>query len=235
MVETSAPDQSTDLRSFLKKLRKRLDPGTEKLGAYKRLSQKRGRAVSQEELAEAIGVSRGWYALLESGANVQPSVTLLNRLANALDASHDERCTLFHLAIPALHSGLGHESGNPLESLSLLRTTSSRLRSATSDDEAVAIAAECAAHWFDDALLIVSAKRTETNSWEWRIGLNRGAVPNDRFAPHLSDIPYLQERITAPNGFDGFIHVRHAVGHVYSQFDREVLAAIADLASLALS
>ena len=235
IIEAKTPDQIADLRSFLKRLRKRVDPGTGKLGAYKRLSQKVGRAVSQEELAEAIGVSRGWYALLESGASVQPSVTLLNRLADALGADPDERRILFRLAIPALDHGLAHESGATLASLSLLRATSSRLRSANSDDEAVAIAAECAANWFDDALLIVSAIRSETGSWGWRIGLNRGAIPDERFAPHLSDLPYLQERITAPNGFEGFVHVRHAVGHVYSQCDREVLAAIADIASLALS
>jgi len=233
--EAGEQNPSPDLRTFLKQLRKRVEPGTEKLGAYKRLSQKRGRSVSQEELAEAIGVSRGWYAMLESGASVQPSVPLLNRLADALDASPGERNTLFRLAIPALHDGLARESGDMLASLSLLRVTSSRLRSANSGDEALAIAADCAANWFDDALLIVSAKRTESGSWDWSIGLNRGVASHETFAPHLSDLPYLQERITAANGFDGFIHVRHAVGRVYSQFDREVLAAIADLASLALS
>ena len=234
-IEASVLDQSTDLRSFLKKLRKRVDPGTETLGAYKRLSQKRGRAVSQEEMAEAIGVSRTWYALLESGASVQPSVPLLNRVADALGASPDERNALFRLAIPALDRGLAREAQQTFESLSLVRTTSNRLRSANSNDDALAIAAECAANWFDDALLIVSAKRTESGSWNWSVGLNRGVVPNERFAPQLSDLPYLQERITSSNGFDGFIHVRHAIGHVYSQIDCEVLAAIADLASLALA
>lgn len=126
-------------------------------------------------------------------------------------------------------------AGDGLASLSLLRAASGRLRSAKSDAETLAIAAEFAANCFADALLIVSAKRNENGSWESRIGINRGVVTNERFAPYLSDLPYLQERLRASHGFDGFIHVRHAVGHLYSQFDRDILATIADIASLALS
>ena len=137
-------------------------------------------------------------------------------------------------SVQEVHGGLDHES-SAVATLSLIRAALGRLRSATSDDQALAIVAECAAECFGDALLIVSAKRAENASWQWSIGLNRGIVPNERFTPHLSDLPYLQERVTARNGFDGFIHVRHAIGHIYSQFDREILAAIADVASLALS
>ena len=235
MIEPTAHGQHEDLRGFLKRLRKRLDPAAETLGAYKRLSYKRGRAVSQEELAEAVDVSRGWYALLESGGSVQPSVALLNRLAGALNATPDERGTLFRLAIPALHDGLAHESRDSVASLSLIRAASSRLCSVGSGNEALSIAAEYAANWFNDAVLIVSAMRTEGNSWEWNIALNRGSIPNEQVSPHLCDLPFLQERIVAPNEFHGFIHVRHSAGHIYSEFDRAVLAAIADIASLALS
>lgn len=112
---------------------------------------------------------------------------------------------------------------------------SERLRSAKSNSGVMSIVADYVANCFQDALLIVSAQRTESGSWEWRIGLNGGIGPNDSFAPLLSDLPYLQESVTARNGVAGFIHVRHAIGHVYSRFDREILAAIADVASLALS
>jgi transcriptional regulator with XRE-family HTH domain len=98
---------NSDLRSHLKTLRKRLDPHTENLGEYRRLTYKCGRAVSQEELAEAVGVSRAWYALLESGGTAaRPSVPLLNRLADALQTTPEERSALFMLAIPGLRDRL---------------------------------------------------------------------------------------------------------------------------------
>lgn len=99
-------DRRDDVRSFLKALRRRLDPDAAILGEFERLSSRRGRRVSQEEIAEAAGVSRGWYALLESGAPVQPSVSLLDRLAGALNATPDERVMLFSLAIPKLATTL---------------------------------------------------------------------------------------------------------------------------------
>ena len=91
-------------REFLVHLRRRIDPATRALGSYVRLESRRGRPVTQEELAEAIGVSRGWYARLESGQPVQPSVAMLHRMAEALEATPSERALLFRLAIPALES-----------------------------------------------------------------------------------------------------------------------------------
>lgn len=91
-------------REFLTQLRRRIDPATKTLGSYERLNSRRGRRVTQEELAEAIGVTRGWYARLESGKSVQPSLSVLNRIAEALKTTPGERALLFHLAIPALKS-----------------------------------------------------------------------------------------------------------------------------------
>ncbi len=58
--------------------------------------------MSQEELAECIGVSRPWYAMLESNAVVRPSTALLDRLASALMLAAEERIGLFNLALPEL-------------------------------------------------------------------------------------------------------------------------------------
>jgi DNA-binding XRE family transcriptional regulator len=93
-----------DIRSFLKALRQRLDPDTKVLGNHERLNLRRGRRVSQEEIAEAAGVSRCWYALLEAGAPINPSVPLLDRIADALNATPRERAMLFGLGIPELGS-----------------------------------------------------------------------------------------------------------------------------------
>jgi transcriptional regulator with XRE-family HTH domain len=62
-----------------------------------------GRRISQEEIAQAAGVSRGWYVSLESGKPIRCSVSFLIRVAAALDATPPERATLFGLAIPELN------------------------------------------------------------------------------------------------------------------------------------
>jgi DNA-binding XRE family transcriptional regulator len=104
MTYTTQEEFREEIRSLLKGLRCRINPATPILGAHERLSSRQGKAVSQEELAEAVGVSRGWYAMLERGEPIQPSVALLNRVAEALGATRDERVTLFRLAIPELQA-----------------------------------------------------------------------------------------------------------------------------------
>lgn len=98
-----APQASReDLRSIIRGLRSRLDPTMGSLGEHQRLGSRRGRRVSQEEMAEAVGVSLGWYAMLERGEPMQPSISMLSRLVSALNATHEERCRIFQLAIPEL-------------------------------------------------------------------------------------------------------------------------------------
>ena len=47
-------------------LRQRIPLETGQLGPWPRLPVRRGRRVTQEEIAEAIGVSRSWYRMLET-------------------------------------------------------------------------------------------------------------------------------------------------------------------------
>ena len=90
-MNTTANVQSRDdLRVLLKELRARV------------VSPRRGKPVSQEELAEWVGVSRNWYAALERGVPVSPSIPMLSRLATALNANREERLTMLRLAIPEL-------------------------------------------------------------------------------------------------------------------------------------
>jgi transcriptional regulator with XRE-family HTH domain len=95
---------STALGGFLKSLRLRIDRNAEALGPHRRLPARRGRLPSQEEIAEALEVSRGWYGLLESGANIRASTRLLARIAETLMLSDEERAELFRLAVPELYS-----------------------------------------------------------------------------------------------------------------------------------
>jgi transcriptional regulator with XRE-family HTH domain len=71
------------------------------LGPWERLPIRHGRPVTQEELAEAVGVSRNWYRQLESGA-VRASTKLLDRLAKVFAFTPEERTKLFVLGIPEI-------------------------------------------------------------------------------------------------------------------------------------
>jgi DNA-binding XRE family transcriptional regulator len=102
MIDAIQPNHCLEIRSLLRGLRGRVDPDSRTLGQHERLGTRRGRPVSQEELAEVVGVSRCWYAMLERGEPVQPSIAMLSRLAAALSATRDERKTLYALAIPEL-------------------------------------------------------------------------------------------------------------------------------------
>jgi DNA-binding XRE family transcriptional regulator len=92
----------TNFGCFLRTLRQRISPQSATLGSWKRLPVRCGRPVSQEEIAEVVGVTRNWYSRLESGEAVRTSVRLVDRLARALASTPEERITLFHLAIPEL-------------------------------------------------------------------------------------------------------------------------------------
>lgn len=87
--------------AFLRTLRHRIPPETVKIGLWKRLPVRHGRRVTQEEIAEAVGVSRNWYRRLEAGG-VRASMKLLARLANTFAFTHEERTKLFLLAIPEM-------------------------------------------------------------------------------------------------------------------------------------
>lgn len=85
----------------LRRCRLAIPVETKALGPFTRLSNRLGKAVSQEEFAEAIGISRSWYGFLEIGRPVQPSVELLERICDALMLHERQRLTLFELGLPA--------------------------------------------------------------------------------------------------------------------------------------
>jgi transcriptional regulator with XRE-family HTH domain len=73
-----------------------------KVGTYTRRDDRIGRPFTQEEVAEALGVSRQWYGALEMGSSVRASTALLDRIAKLFSLPDEERATLFSLAIPEL-------------------------------------------------------------------------------------------------------------------------------------
>lgn len=96
---------SSRLKALLRHFRLRIDPRENALGPQARLPSRRGKPVTQEELAECIGVSRAWYCMLESEKPARASILLLDRLASILMLSARERAVLFALALPELDFG----------------------------------------------------------------------------------------------------------------------------------
>jgi transcriptional regulator with XRE-family HTH domain len=101
-IAVSPLESQSVLGAFLRTLRRRIPPGSDTLGPSERLPIRRGRRVTQEEVAEVVGVSRNWYRRLESGSSIRASNKLLARLACALAMTTGERITLFALAVPEL-------------------------------------------------------------------------------------------------------------------------------------
>jgi DNA-binding XRE family transcriptional regulator len=92
------------LRDLLKKARRSIPFDAARLGDAPRLSARIGKPVSQEEVAEAVGVSRAWYALLEAGSPAQASIFLLGRICDALMLDEQQQADLFYLGAPEVCS-----------------------------------------------------------------------------------------------------------------------------------
>jgi transcriptional regulator with XRE-family HTH domain len=162
-------ERRSELALLLRLLRQRIDPHVRSLGSFVRHSGRLGKFVTQQELAEAIGVTREWYAALESAAPPRTSTSLIDRLADALMVTAEERERLFRLAVPELgRMHLRDDSIAVVEAFSRLRSLSRRLFVATSIEDVLTTASEQIAEWFDDALLVRSTRRHASGPWESR-------------------------------------------------------------------
>jgi transcriptional regulator with XRE-family HTH domain len=161
---------TTTLGVFLKSLRLRIDRKADRLGSYRRLPSRRGRRASQEEIAEAVEVSRGWYGLLESGAAIRASTRLLARIAEALGLSEEERAELFRLAVPEVAvPSLQPATMQTLDALQLVRKVARGLWSATTETEMLTVLAEAIAAQFGDADLIGAITRVQPGVWGYPV------------------------------------------------------------------
>ena len=63
-----------------------------------------GKAVTQEEVAEAAGISRVWYAMMENNRAARVSARVLDELVTVLGLEPHEHAALFRLALPETRS-----------------------------------------------------------------------------------------------------------------------------------
>jgi transcriptional regulator with XRE-family HTH domain len=175
LVHGADDERLCRLSTLLREARNRIPPDTASLGNVLRLPSRVGKRVSQEEIAEAIGVSRVWYALLENGRLHRPSVVLLERTCNALMLDERQRVDVFQLGVPEISSRLVEfQHAAILEASAQLRNAANRLWSASTVDEALAIAAEESTQHFADAALVLFVHRIAPGRWRHPFVVDRG-------------------------------------------------------------
>jgi transcriptional regulator with XRE-family HTH domain len=172
---TSEDERRKQFSAFLRRARLSIPVESISLGSFVRRPERVGKVVSQEEFAEAIGVSRVWYATLEGCRVAQPSVALLERISDALMLDERQRLRLVELAIPELSQPaieLRHTA--IIESSALIRDCAKKLWTASSVDEALLLAAEQTATLFPDAELVFFPHRRAPGVWEYPFVVDEG-------------------------------------------------------------
>ena len=101
-VEQHEETASQRLSTLLKACRGRIRPECRSLGQFERVPARVGRPVTQEEIAEAAGIGREWYARMETDRPVRASSRAIVRVAEALMMDPAERMALFRLTLPEM-------------------------------------------------------------------------------------------------------------------------------------
>jgi transcriptional regulator with XRE-family HTH domain len=185
--------------AFLREQRRDIPRDAVSLGPYVRQPARRGKVVTQEELAEAIGASRVWYAMLESGTALKTSPRLLARLADVLALSDKDRTVLFKLALPELAvSDRAFAALNDLSSsVVLLRTAARRLRSATSESEVLLAVSETIAGVFDDSDIAGAYKRLQPGRWDYPV-----VIGGEKWANAMAEMNHVLYQGMTPEQID---------------------------------
>src|ERR1700676_3266956 len=145
VMERTGSTQSAKQRLslLLTRCRESVDRDLEFLGSKARHPNRLGKRLTQEEVAEAAGITREWYAALERGRQIRVSPVVLSRIADTLAMTDEERGILFTLAVPELTNvSLREESRDLLESMSSLHGIVRRLFAASAENEILTILSE---------------------------------------------------------------------------------------------
>jgi transcriptional regulator with XRE-family HTH domain len=180
--------------TLLRRCRARLGADRASLGKYLRLPNRVGKVVTQEEVAEAVGISRQWYALLENERPVRISAAVLAAIADVLMMDKRERGAFFWLAVPELRAAtLMESSAELLDAFGSLRRVSRPLWAATTEAEALSIVREHAVTQIG-ADRIVTPTRLGEGRWMYSASggdTTRGerftAELRERCGPHVFD------------------------------------------------
>jgi len=162
-LESAAGRERERFGALLRRFRVRLNVELRSLGPFLRLPARVGKMPTQEEIAEAAGISRVWYAILESDREndrrVRVSARVLARIADVLMLSPGERAELFRLALPELRSvSLSARSTAALDAFGRLRRLTRRLWVATTVAEALTVVREYAMAQLEPDLMVTRTR-----------------------------------------------------------------------------
>jgi transcriptional regulator with XRE-family HTH domain len=142
-LEEAEEQGAERLGAILRRCRARLSAERASLGPYMRLAKRIGKAITQEEVAETVGISREWYTRMERDCPVRVSARVLSRIADALMMEPTERSAFFRLAVPELSvTCLTDRATAILDAFGSLRHLMRRLWAATSEAEALRLVRE---------------------------------------------------------------------------------------------
>jgi len=137
------PHSNRALTEFLRSRRALLRPADVGLP-----DSKRGGSLTQDHVAELIGVSRQWYLRFEAGDVSEPTLSLIRRTAKALRLSPADVETLWRLAsqdaLPELEHRERRIDGDVLASTRTLRDFARRSSTASDVSELATLAADAA-------------------------------------------------------------------------------------------
>jgi transcriptional regulator with XRE-family HTH domain len=140
------PERSRAFGRSLRQRRVAVDPAVRRLGPYPRRPERVGRRVTQEEFAEAIGVSREWYSRLENGTMPRTSADLIQKIALAFELDESERLQLIAFGIDDVAAANARfksaTAEGILDSVSQLRRFVQRVTLCSSFAEAAELAVE---------------------------------------------------------------------------------------------
>jgi transcriptional regulator with XRE-family HTH domain len=161
------PEESSEQRlgTLLKRCRTRIDLERRSLGSFSRLASRIGKPPSQEEVSEAVGITRQWYAMMETNRPVRVSTRVLARIADVLMMDVSERAALFRLALPELHSS-ALRFPSTVDAFTSLRRLTRMLWAATTESEALTLALEYTATQFT-ADMLLACWRTSEGRWQF--------------------------------------------------------------------
>lgn len=178
------------LSAFLQRKRRDVDLQATQVGPYTRRDNRIGRPFTQEEVAEALDVSRQWYAALEMGSSVRPSTALVDRIATLFVLNDNERVTLFRLAIREFGASL-----NPVETMvqDLAKTTAyaSAIQSPAEIDGAAHELARIRDCYLSDNGMHGSSARPRVIA-SWNRCRELAVDPNRKRAPTVEDLAELR-------------------------------------------
>lgn len=176
-LSTKDEGAQSGLGSLLINARRRIQREARSLGPYLRVRSRVGKFVTQEEVAEAVGISRNWYVRLETAEGIRVSPTILGRVADVLMLNIAERAEMFRLAVPELGSlSLEPARYEAIETFRSLRSLGQKLWAASSEAEVMALLREYGVTQFTSDLVASSARR-DSGHWSDCLAVGKlGAV-----------------------------------------------------------